>query len=76
MAMPTARQREILELRCVRGLSVADAASALSISPLTVRNQVTAMIRRTGCRSFAQTCYRHGLAATGPRVPIMRPQDV
>lgn len=54
------RQREIVELRCRRGLSNEEAAYALHIRESTVKNHVTAIRDRIGRRTMNEICFELG----------------
>lgn len=73
----TRRQAEIVVLRCRQGMTNAQVAAALGLSPQTVKNHVTAVLRKLGAVGVDQVCYRAGYAA-GLRegVPGLRPDYV
>lgn len=73
----TPRQQEIVLLRCREGLSGKETAKRLYLSPQTVKNHVTQILRRTGATAVDQLCYRVGYE-TGQlnAVPVMRPEHI
>jgi DNA-binding NarL/FixJ family response regulator len=72
----TEREREILRLVSA-GLSNADIARRLVISPLTAKTHVSRILRKLGCRDRAQLvalAYETGVATPG--TSVLRPSSV
>lgn len=73
----TESQRDIVRLRCERGLTNNEIAEVRASSPQTVKNHLSSVFERTGFRSSPHLCFvwgrEHGLSA---RVTAMRPGEV
>lgn len=70
----TGRQFQVLELRCgSRELTIAGVAQEMNITPHTVKNHGTDILRRLGVQSFNGACREYG-RETG--VPGLRPGEV
>lgn len=69
----TARQRDVLDGRCLGGLTNAEIAYRLGISVQTVKNHVTDIRRRLDRPSMYQVCYEYGQER---HVDAQRPEQV
>ena len=71
----TARQRQIVLLRCVDELTIPETAAQLGLTPSTVKNHATMIMRKTGHIAITGVCYELGTGQQ-TRFDALRPDEV